>query len=318
LEEAFNEGQRLNPETLRLKEPVLPLPAEGIEREVPLPTSGPEFEQWQNYKPGGDVLPCFPASTVVKTPTGDRPIESLMPGDAVFAFDLEKRERTISTVVRAHRNWTVRLVEIHAGGEVTWATGAHPFWCPDEGRWRRAIDLEPGCRLATLNGGCAVVESVAAHGADESSFNIEVAGEHTYFVSSAGLLVHNGDPLDSAFADQLTDLTQIYGVSSPDGTILYVGQTVKGIDTRLLQHIDDPGSALFIKLDDVRRAAPDFPANVYKIDELAQGTWTPYEAAVWEQHYIDANGGIDSLLNKQNAITPEKFELYRNMHNPCT
>jgi hypothetical protein len=99
--------------------------------------------------------------------------------------------------------------------------------------------------------------------------------------------------------------------------VVYVGQSVQGVDTRLLQHVNDSKSALYVPEDSPLRQAPDFPKNVYRSKKVAGDNWTSYEAAIWEQHYIDKNGGKDNLLNRQEAITPEKFEKYRKLHNPC-
>jgi hypothetical protein len=52
---------------------------------------------------------------------------------------------------------------------------------------------------------------------------------------------------------------------------------------------------------------------------VRSGKWTRYETAVWEQHYINQNGGVGGgqLINRINAITPEKIVLYSKGHNPC-
>jgi len=171
--------------------------------------------------------------------------------------------------------------------------------------------------LRCWNGASLTVRAVEVSAAEEDTYNFEVNGPHNYFVSDSGVLVHNGDGVTSGFELQLATPTDIYAVTDPSGRVVYVGQSVQGVDTRLLQHVNDVGSALHIPQGDPRRLAPDFPRNVYRTRAVASGNWTPYEAAVWEQHYIDAHGGVDNLLNRQNAITPEKFDRYRNLHNPC-
>ena len=100
------------------------------------------------------------------------------------------------------------------------------------------------------------------------------------------------------------------------GRVVYVGQSVQGVDVRLLDHVNDPKSVLFVERDSLLRGKAGFPGNVYSTRAVRGGVWTPYEAAVWEQHYIDVHGR-PSLLNRQDAITAEKFERYRNLHNPC-
>jgi hypothetical protein len=112
--------------------------------------------------------------------------------------------------------------------------------------------------------------------------------------------------------------TEIYEVRDPKtGKVIYVGKSVNGADGRLIQHVNDPSSALYVPKDSPLRKAPNFPANVYTSEPVRSGNWTKYETAVWEQHFIDQHGGTSSLRNRINAITPEKFELYGKLHNPC-
>ena len=90
------------------------------------------------------------------------------------------------------------------------------------------------------------------------------------------------------------------------GEVVYVGQTVQGVDTRIGQHANEGG----IKAD------WDNPSK-YDIDTPKSGNWTPYEAHAWEQHYIDKNGGKSNLVNTKNAITEVKYDKFGNLHNPC-
>ncbi|AZA50452.1 hypothetical protein EG346_20710 [Chryseobacterium carnipullorum] len=55
----------------------------------------------------------------------------------------------------------------------------------------------------------------------------------------------------------------------------------------------------------------------YDIREVHSGNWDPYEASVWEQHYMEKNGGKPNLENGRNEITKAKFDKYKNLHNPC-
>jgi hypothetical protein len=47
--------------------------------------------------------------------------------------------------------------------------------------------------------------------------------------------------------------------------------------------------------------------------------WTPFEATVWEQYYIDKNGGKKALDNGRNAMEKATYDRYKKMgiFNPC-
>jgi hypothetical protein len=198
------------------------------------------------------------------------------------------------------------------------STRNHPYWVESEQNWLSAVELKVGMTLRLIDGSLVTINAIDMYVTEESTYNFEVYQFHNYFVSDNGFLVHNGEGLDSGLEDLQTYPTEIYKVTDvKTGKVVYVGQTYRGVDQRLLEHVDDPKSALYVPEDSPRRKSPDFPKNVYASNSVAEGDWTRYEAAVWEQHFIDSNGGKDRLLNRQDAITPEKFQKYRNLHNPC-
>lgn len=315
LQQRFQAGQRLNPESGRLRSPVRPLEPTGVRD---LPTEGEAFEVWQSYRRGDtSALPCFPAGTVIRTPEGNRSIESIQNGETVYAFDLKHNCLTKRLVTSTHKNWTQQLTVIETSvGKVT-ATGNHPFWVSDQNKWMPAKRLKKGMALRLMDGQLVIIESIDMLAAEEATYNIEVDKDHTYFSGEAGILVHNGGE-ESGFERLDTYFTEIYEIRDVNtGRVVYVGQSIQGVDTRMGQHVSDPSSALFVPEESPLRADPNFPRNVYQTTSVASGEWTRYEAAVWEQHYIDSNGGKGRLRNRQDAITQEKFTKYRNLHNPC-
>jgi hypothetical protein len=329
LKEAFKDGKRLNPETGRLRDPNMPLEPTGPRPD--LPTEGKAFDNWQKSKWGDtSTVPCFPPGTIVKTPQGDRVITDLRIGETVFSYDLAARAVVESRVTMIHKNWTDELVMIKTDQGELQATGNHPFWAEDQKRWVAAIELNLGMQLICMPGNGSLIRKVEVQDVLTDTYNLEIAGQHTYFVGSEGILVHNtnvtatASALESSFASIDTYATAIYRVTDPaTGKVLYVGQTVlqngtqAGVEKRLLQHVDDEASALFVKWDSPLRKASDFPANLYRTTRVTGGNWTAYEAAVWEQYHIDLNGGKGALKNEINAITREKYDLYKNLHNPC-
>jgi hypothetical protein len=314
LRQIFDSGQRLNPETGRLKIPRYQV-KEGFERTEPLPAPGtPAHEQWQRWERGNpNTVPCFPAGTPVKTPGGDVSIDTLVPGMQVYAFD-PMHGTVVSTVTSVHRHQAIEMVLIETPFARMYATPNHPYWVEQEAAWVAAGNLRPGMQLRLLEGSRALVRSVERYAAHEATFNITVLGQHTYYVSEAGFLVHNSEPPKSAYADGMAYDTSIYRVTNNITGDVYVGQTRGELRSRLMKHVRDPKSALFL----VKPEDRENWQSIYRIEQQAKGRWTEYEAAVWEQHVMDverANKAV--LLNRQEGIDSTKAEKFRNLHNPC-
>lgn len=116
-----------------------------------------------------------------------------MVGDYVWAWDEETGEKSLRRVTETYVNQTSELVHVFVGGEEIVTTPTHPFYSPVKG-WTDAAQLRAGDILVLVNGEYVVVEKVQ-HEILESPINVynfQVAGDHTYYVSDIGVLVHNG------------------------------------------------------------------------------------------------------------------------------
>jgi hypothetical protein len=131
---------------------------------------------------------CFAAGTIVRTLAGPRPIESVAIGDQILTQDPRTGALSYQAVIDAPRNKPAQLVKIGLGGEAIKATGIHRFWKAGRG-WVPARDLEPGDAVRAL-GGVARVTSVEPDGI-EPVFNLKALQAESYFVGTAGLLVHD-------------------------------------------------------------------------------------------------------------------------------
>ena len=135
---------------------------------------------------------CFVAGTTVLASTGYAAIETVEAGDYVWASDPETGEVALKQVVQTFVNEATELVHVTVKGEEIVCTTEHPFYSPTKG-WTAACKLRAGDILVTVNGEYIVVEKVQ-HEILESPvnvYNFEVEGFHTYYVSDAGVLVHN-------------------------------------------------------------------------------------------------------------------------------
>jgi hypothetical protein len=172
-------GERLNPETGRLATPIRPLEPTGNRV---LPEAGtPAHKDWSEYQSGDrSKLPCFPAGTIVQTPTGNRLIETLTEGDIVFAYDLKSQSRVECPITATHQNWTQNIVSVGTDSGELSATRNHPYWVESEASWLPASRLKEGMKLRLINGTLAIVNSVNILAAEESTYNFEVDHQHNF------------------------------------------------------------------------------------------------------------------------------------------
>lgn len=144
-------------------------------------------------------------------------IENVRAGERVWAYDVGSGRWAQREVVRPlTHDYEGDVVTVAAAGERIEATGNHPFWVvggdglagrppaqhvpaaeQDEawrsgkGRWVDARHLQRGDLLLLRSGELATVEELASRRQKLKVYNLEVAGLHTYAVSTAGVLVHN-------------------------------------------------------------------------------------------------------------------------------
>lgn len=71
-----------------------------------------------------------------------------------------------------------------------WVTAEHPFWVQGKG-WTMTVDLQPGDVIASRYGDLLTVKMVRSTGYDADTYNLTVAGFHTYFVGAEGLWVQD-------------------------------------------------------------------------------------------------------------------------------
>lgn len=262
-------------------------------------------KQWSkcDYHELAKMEPCFPPGTPVATPSGTRPIESLAPGDRVLSFDATAGavvEREVTAVVENHAE---RLAHVHAGGAVFPATRMHRFFA--NGAWTPARRLWAGMALRALDGSALVVDDVRVEDVTTPTYNLEVAGTHNYFVGDRAALVHNGKGDDSVFASMVAKDQTIYGIWDDDlQKYIYVGKSDDEV-RRFSEHLRD-------------KPAWKERERFLSTKVLEKGTWTPYETAVWEKHYIEKHKLENPKLeNDGNPIGKNKFDKFKDLHNPC-
>lgn len=150
----------------------------------------------------GNSLPgCFLAGTMVATPDGDRPIEKLEAGDAIWCVD-ESGQKVLGRVADTIRDTSHGYYQLNGS---TSATGAHRFLAINPrnagaaryeqhalGQWTPLEDISPGDYLNTIDGGTEVVRTIDFVNQGVRVYNLEVQPHHNYFAN--GHLVHNKKP----------------------------------------------------------------------------------------------------------------------------
>jgi hypothetical protein len=140
---------------------------------------------------------CFGVGTLVKTIAGPRAIETITVGDQVLAQDAKTGELSYAPVVAALHNPPNTTLRLEIGTEVIIVTPIHRFWKAGGG-WIMARDLKPGDPIRTVHGTLFVKST--SKDVVQPVYNLEVAGPRTFFVGTAGLLVHDHSTVEAVAA----------------------------------------------------------------------------------------------------------------------
>ena len=139
--------------------------------------------------PPPHIYTCFAAGTLVRTPDGSRPIEQIEVGDPVLSQNVTTGALEYHPVLVVHHNKPSKTLRIRLTGDETLVSSVyHRFWRSGRG-WALARELEPGDKLRTL-GGQVRVASIEP-GDVVPVYNLDVAGNRSFFVGQGSVLVHD-------------------------------------------------------------------------------------------------------------------------------
>jgi hypothetical protein len=136
------------------------------------------------------VFPSF--IVAILCVAGVQAIETLRCGDHVLGGSGADGSRRAETILAVHQSTAPRALRLTVGEESVVTTEGHPFAKLQEG-WIRAGDLRAGDRILAASGP-ARVETISIE-AGQTVWNLELAGNHRFFVGAAGLVVHDGSPI---------------------------------------------------------------------------------------------------------------------------
>jgi len=165
---------------------------------------------------------CFVAGTMVATPAGNMPIETLRKGMRVLAEDPATGKVEAELVLRLITDHVSPLLAVElSDGTTLKVTADHPFWVDGgdhlaRAGWLHAEHLRPGDRLRTAKGKDVVVVRVRRNVGHAVVYTLTVAHDHTFFVGSARVLVHNSDnPICSIEQQQGVKYDETVGSGEP-------------------------------------------------------------------------------------------------------
>ena len=158
---------------------------------------GPGYEPLGNPPSGWGrgQIPCFPAGTLVATPNGHLPIEDIVLGQEVFAFDFPTQTQLTRKVAAVYHGKTNSWVDISLADETIRATRKHPVWVHSEQRWLPAEALEIGMTVTTRDGSLRMIDGLETHALRElaPTFNLTIEETNNFYAGDVELLVHNDD-----------------------------------------------------------------------------------------------------------------------------
>ncbi len=148
-----------------------------------------------------DEEACFAAGSLINTPTGLVPIESIQPGQSVYSYDFTQRRVTIAKVTHTfrHVNRLFRSLEMGNSPPIK-VTPNHPIYAQNKHTFVSAGDLVSGDKLLKMTQSQStnlqphVLSEVLSSGETPGTvYNLSVDTHHNYFVE--GVLVHNKQSL---------------------------------------------------------------------------------------------------------------------------
>ena len=201
-------------------------------------------------------LSCFPAGTLVATADGLRPIESIVAGERVWAYDLIASEWKLRHVLRTYsRPCGGSAAAVTVAGETIDSTSRHPYFvvrgenledrprlehlaevpagATTPGRWVDAMDLMVGDALLLRDGRIEPIQHLRTYPFFDTVYNFDVDDLHCYAIGRSSVLVHNSNGPDGPPAGVAPDtVRQFQGTEKPWTTGATPNSTYTHIDPK--------------------------------------------------------------------------------------
>lgn len=140
----------------------------------------------------GSASGCFPSGTLINTPGGVCDIATLQEGEQVVSVDPWSMTLTTARILKTHvhRDSIIWRLGFEDGTSIR-TTAVHAFRV--DGRWRRALAVQPGDRLTVCDPSGHFTTKTIAHAWETSEraqvYNLIVEGGFQFLAD--GLVVHS-------------------------------------------------------------------------------------------------------------------------------
>ena len=245
---------------------------------------------------------CFVAGTLISTPSGLIPIEEIKTGDKVYSFDKDSKVVSENTVEEVFVRETTKLVNISTGAETICSTPNHPFYVPKKG-FTNAVELRAGDILLNINGDYVIIEKIQ-HEILESPitvYNFRVSNDHTYYVGTQSLGVHNAN---AGYSGSEGKTPAGEGSNAGEGNNESDGRTLNNTKNRIANLRDQLGNK-YNQLDGGNQlkgtvAEMDIKLNLNGEDELPSDYLKAYSGYGSAKQ---ANNGAGELIYKDGKVS---------------
>ena len=147
------------------------------------------------YKPTVPKPGCFLEKTKVLTKDGYKYIDEIEIGDIVLSYNEISKKNEYGKVVNTYI-YEDKLDELYTlviNNKELKVTSTHPFYVKRENRYNyvEASNLKVGDIVLDASGKNQVIENITHSLESNTVYNIEVDGNHNYYVGEQSVLVHN-------------------------------------------------------------------------------------------------------------------------------
>lgn len=140
------------------------------------------------------AVACFKKNTKVLTNKGYVNIQDIKVNDLVMSYNIESNNNEYSKVIKTfeHKDTKDYLYKITSKSIAIEATSKHPICIKNnELEYIEAEKLKINDKLVDLDGNKHLVDKIEFNEIIDTFYNLEVEGNHNYYVTKNNILVHN-------------------------------------------------------------------------------------------------------------------------------
>jgi len=170
------------------------------------------------FSSGCKDVACVAEGTLIRTPTGDVPVERLTVGNVVQSWDAASNRLVPAVVIAIRESRRQCLALFTDSGRSLVVTGTHPLYSPESGTFGQASLWREGKRQQVLSYG-RVGSAVARVARVEPAgsrpvYDLTISPPHHNFLAN-GIVVHNKlPPPDDVPPTAVADLSVLYALSN--------------------------------------------------------------------------------------------------------